>query len=128
LGYDHWSTDEDGERIPLTPIQSAINDIEVHGGLTFAHGCGHGDDPAKGICHISAEGEPDHVWWFGFDCAHAWDLCPGYERDRPWTEDSVYRDQRYVEGEVRKLARQLKALPSPPQKMKEELYEGRGNE
>lgn len=25
--------------------------IRVHGGVTFANGCGHGDNEAQGICH-----------------------------------------------------------------------------
>lgn len=29
---------------------------EVHGGLTFSGRCQHSEDPAKGICHIPAEG------------------------------------------------------------------------
>jgi len=43
-------------------------DAEVHGGLTYANACaGH-------ICHVPKPGEPDDVWWLGFDCIHAGDL------------------------------------------------------
>lgn len=91
-----------------------IPDVDVHGGLTFAKGCGHGDDPAKGICHIPGAGEPDDVWWFGFDCAHGYDVRPASEardRARGWESlrdaYAVYRDLGYVTREVTKLAEQL---------------------
>ena len=109
LDYDHWSYGDDGKPAPLTPTQEAINAIEVHGGLTFASGCRHSDDPSRGICHIPAAGAADHVWWFGFDCAHCNDLSPAWPRSYP-LEDEEYRTQGYVEREVRKLAKQLKAL------------------
>lgn len=35
--------------------------LAVHGGLTYSDRC-HDD-----ICHVPAPGEPDDVWWFGFD-------------------------------------------------------------
>lgn len=111
LSYSHWSYGEDGERVPLTPVQEAINDLEAHGGLTFAHGCGHGDNPATGICHIPGDGEPDSVWWFGFDCAHSGDLSPKYDRDRRWGDTDTYKSQPYVERWVTKLAGQLAAMP-----------------
>lgn len=46
-------------------------DVHVHGGITYARSCS-GD-----LCHEPAPGEPDDVWWFGFDCSHAFDLTPG---------------------------------------------------
>lgn len=46
-----------------------LYDVEVHGGLTYSHKC------QGKICH----NEPnDHIWWFGFDCAHFMDFCPRY--------------------------------------------------
>jgi len=73
-------------------------DIHVHGGLTYSDAC-------QGmICHDPEEGE-DHVWWFGFDCAHAGDSAPsiGISNSR-----DTYRDMAYVISEVEDLARQLK--------------------
>lgn len=96
----------------------------VHGGLTFADHCQPGGEE-RAICHIPGEGEPDHVWWLGFDCAHAFDLLPAHimfhrelaERDpqyRRLTELSkmgpfsdTYRPLSYVQGECRELALQL---------------------
>ncbi|MEJ7745270.1 MAG: hypothetical protein WKF61_00645 [Luteimonas sp.] len=89
-------------------------DIDVHGGLTFADKCRpHESGEQRGICHIPSEGEPDHVWWFGFDCAHAWDFTPAYSgRPEAWfrqCHDETYRDIGYVKSEIRGLARQLAA-------------------
>ena len=58
-------------------------DVEVHGSLTFANRCRPGEDEAHGICHRPEPGEPDHVWWLGFDCGHIWDLQPGYSARYP---------------------------------------------
>ena len=96
-------------------------DIEVHGGITFTGACQDHRDETEGICHRPSPGEPDHVWWLGFDCDHAWDLDPSRavrERQRyGWepAKEEVYRDQAYVESECRKLAKQLK-YAAPPQK------------
>lgn len=80
-------------------------DVAVHGGLTFADRCAESAD-GRGICHIPTPGEPEHVWWLGFDCAHYGDVCPAYESGL-W--DGCYKELAYVEHEVRGLARQLKA-------------------
>lgn len=81
-------------------------DVEVHGGLTFAGLCQE-RDPEHGICHIGDDGEDDHPWWLGFDCAHCDDLAPSYVRH--YGNPGSYRDARYVAAEVEKLARQIKA-------------------
>lgn len=102
-------------------------DVEVHGGLTYADFCG------GHICHKPEPGEPDHVFWFGFDCAHYNDFEPARENITELTrmragrspfafllggitdtadEDYLpkYRDIIYVIGEVEKLAAQLVAV------------------
>jgi hypothetical protein len=75
--------------------------VDVHGGLSYSHKC------QCEICHKPKPGEPDGVWWFGFDCGHCWDLIPvtltyGFSLDR-----EVYRDIAYVRREVESLAEQL---------------------
>jgi hypothetical protein len=94
----------------------ALGTVEVHGGLTFARGCGHGTDETVGICHVPAPGEPDDVWWFGFDCSHSGDASPAIlarERARGWEEiempwgPDVYRDVAYVTTTCASLAAQL---------------------
>lgn len=83
---------------------------EVHGGLTFADFCQEGDE-SRTICHVPGPGEPDRVWWLGFDCGHAWDLAPAMEatyRDLglmpPRTPDSSYKTVAYVKAECARLA------------------------
>jgi hypothetical protein len=94
-------------------------DVEVHGGLTYAAPCSEGV-----ICHVPQEGEPDDVWWLGFDCAHYLDIVPSMLRLRGqlkevtgvdiappqatgYTVEETYRTLGYVEEEVRQLAKQL---------------------
>lgn len=84
---------------------------EVHGGFTYAGHCsGH-------ICHVPEPGEPDHVWWIGFDCGHAFDLQPGLVasmadlglRSLPLLSGWEYRDLPYVRACVEALALQAHA-------------------
>jgi hypothetical protein len=87
-------------------------DVDVHGGLTYADRCqGH-------ICHVPQPGEPDDVWWFGFDCGHAWDIMPALDARtrayglRPLYElfgDVTYKTVDYVQAETNRLAEQLAA-------------------
>lgn len=66
------------------------------------------------ICHLPAPDEPDDVWWFGFDCAHAGDIIPGMASDLKfvgqttgWGAVYEYRDFAYVENQCTELAKQL---------------------
>jgi hypothetical protein len=85
---------------PGHPLHGKDYDIEVD-----VHGA---------ICHVPKPGEPDDVWWFGFDCAHYDDASPGMDALRlkygNFGRHGRYRDKTYVEAEVRSLAEQLKAL------------------
>jgi hypothetical protein len=89
-------------------------DVDVHGGLTYADAC-QTTPENRGICHVPSHGEPDHVWWLGFDCAHDGDFSPSYGRDlgmpTGWGGVVEYRDVAYVENECRGLAKQIKAAP-----------------
>lgn len=93
-------------------------DVGVHGGLTYADFCEPlGDEHGKGICHLPEPGEPDRVWWFGFDCAHSGDYGPRdemYARDRPELcfkriGYDTYKTLAYVKQQCKSLARQLAA-------------------
>jgi len=85
----------------------AVQNLEVHGGLTFADTC-QTDDKEHGVCHIPSPGESDRVWWLGFDCLHAGNTAPGM-REFPGLSE-VYRDQAFVTTEVESLAKQLKEM------------------
>lgn len=86
-------------------------DVDCHGGLTYSDKC---DD--QHICHVSAPGEPEPLWWFGFDCGHFRDLMPGMVftlRRIGITHDvhdmeETYRDLAYARAEVEQLAEQFK--------------------
>jgi hypothetical protein len=80
--------------------------IQAHGGLTYSDRCRHTEDNT-GICHIPGPGEPDDIWWLGFDCAHWGDEIPNRREEYKSFED-VYRDFEYVKYEVEYLARQIK--------------------
>jgi len=85
-------------------------DVQCHGGLTFADSC-HGGEESRGICHKPEAGEPDHVWWLGFDCAHSGDMYHMGITGMPLMDHggySVYRNIVYVTGECASLAKQLK--------------------
>lgn len=90
------------------PHQELEDAIDVHGGLTYSGACaGH-------ICHVPKPGEPDDVWWFGFDCGHAFDEGPALDAlvrrhaGRPFKfEYAHYRPLAHVMGEVERLAAQL---------------------
>lgn len=88
--------------------------LSIHGGLTFAASCDHSDE-ATGICHVPAAGEPDNIWWFGFDCAHAFDRMPGIEAIEAKLGETairgcIYRDLAYVTAECQSLSKQLKEI------------------
>ena len=135
-GHPLWGWDQDAVAPDLG--------IEVHGGLTYSRICDEGGpSPQRGlviesrrICHVPvtpATWAPlrhgsdyrvesgGHVWWFGFDCNHVYDLVPADRRHRSFLAAEtakVYRDDAYVVREVTNLAAQLRAVadgkPVPP--------------
>jgi hypothetical protein len=90
---------------------------DVHGGLTFADFCQEGPEEAT-ICHVPGPGEPDRVYWLGFDCAHAWDLSPARaarEResgmpDYPGLMQETYKTVAFVKAQCASLAAQAVAV------------------
>lgn len=80
-------------------------DADVHGGLTYGNTC------QGSICHVPKPGEPDDVFWVGFDCNHSGDVAPGMEAVLPGYHEhfASYRTLDYVQRECRKLAEQAKA-------------------
>lgn len=88
--------------------------VEVHGGLTFSGHCQEKEDN-HGICHVPGQGEPDDVWWLGFDCSHAGDVCPAYDK-LFLNRESSYKNVDYVKGEIAQLAKQLKARNPQPER------------
>lgn len=91
--------------------------FRVHGGLTFSDFCQEGAEET-GICHVPMPGQPDRVWWLGFDCAHCDDMSPAtfvtaglrYQRAMQSNPRYAYRTLEYVQAECGRLAAQLKAV------------------
>lgn len=115
LGYNSKTCDEtcdEGDDYWCSHRVEAI--ISVHGGLTFASGCQEDGSRESSVCHIAQPGRPSKIWWFGFDCAHAGDFCPGMDArlpdnlKYPRITGERYRDVQYVMmSEIRRLADQL---------------------
>lgn len=78
-------------------------DVRIHGGLSYGKAC-QGD-----ICHVPKPGEPDGVFWLGFDCGHYNDVVPNHLAEWAPPSTAIYRDQGYVTNETRILAEQAKA-------------------
>jgi hypothetical protein len=104
LGYDHIE-----------------DEIDVHGGLTYSDRC----MTSGPVCHVPEPGEPDDVWWFGFDCGHYQDLIPRMQASLTQTPDgrsiaerlvryASYRPLAYVQAEVERLASQLTSCSDRP--------------
>ena len=80
----------------------ALDDFpEPHGGFTFSVSC------RGAILHVPEPGEPDDVWWLGFDCAHLGDH---WQLDEAPDLDRVYRDIPYVTNECEELAARLREM------------------
>jgi len=92
-----------------------IDNLNVHGGLTFAAMCDENTDPDHPhICHVPAPGRPGDVWWLGFDCAHGgMDHIPGLATAmteagiKNRQSDGQYRTLDYVRAECTNLAAQV---------------------
>lgn len=79
-----------------------------------------------GLGHIN-----DENWYFGFDCSHAFDLCPkieafskavgyrplGMTPELPSHMRDVYRNIKYVENECKLLAEQVKTTCIRPRSL-----------
>jgi len=52
---------------------------ELSPDVNYAAACQEGPE-GETICHVPGPGEPDHLWWLGFDCGHAWDIQPNRPR------------------------------------------------
>ena len=69
-------------------------DVDVHGGLTYSS-------------------EEKDGYWLGFDCAHYDDVTPcvvGSFLYLDMFNEGTYKDMKYVEKELMRLVRQIKAL------------------
>lgn len=86
---------------------------DAHGGITYAEHCD--DDPIDGICHVPEPGEPDHMYWVGFDCGHYMDLSPTLLEHDLVLPDQTYKDLDYVKDQITDLAFQAHRAEKRPQ-------------
>jgi hypothetical protein len=60
------------------------------------------------VCHTPKPGEPDDVWWFGFDCIGSDDIVPAfmlmYSQRMLLNERAVYRDEEWVRQQLKDMA------------------------
>lgn len=101
------------------PLHGMIHDdankhVEVHGGLTYSATCGPHPpkhrDIARAVYHVTEPDDPELVWLFGFDCAHAQDYSPTVahrQEGEAGVDARNYRDFAYVTAQYESLARQL---------------------
>jgi hypothetical protein len=89
-----------------------VDTLAAPGGVNFARGCDYMKGEGRGVCHVPDQGEPDSVWWLGFDCSHAWDISPGLLARIPGYPigDAEYRTLEFVKGACSVLAAQLFVL------------------
>lgn len=93
-----WHGKADGDAYAL--------DVSVHGGVTYGAEC------TGRVCHVPAPGEPEHLWWIGFDAAHDMDVRPfdsfgaSLGIFRMGDGAGEYRTIHYMRGEVERLAKQ----------------------
>lgn len=92
----HWGDD------------ATFYELDVHGGVTFTAACA-GDPDGHSICHLTEPGDPDPLWWVGFDCNHAGDNAPAYATDELLAEYGSYKPLSYVKAECASLVDQAKA-------------------
>ena len=78
----------------------ALPDLRVHGGLTYSN--------SKPQTDFQRE-YPGYTW-FGFDCAHLGDIVPGMLEVHGRYSEGTYKTIRFVEMELRDLARQIKEV------------------
>ena len=105
-------------------IQAFENYFHVHGGLNYYRF----DLPPKAY----TENPSKDFWFFGFSCTHEGDIVPLNEDcsncgdeflERPIRHGDSYKDMKFVEKEVRKLAHQLKQIENELE-LKLVLFEG----
>jgi len=104
---DHWLARK-GEAARY-PSGDAANALRDHAAELVSFDAWVRLAEASAVCHIPGEGEPDGVWWLGFDCSHCDDMTPAYVR-HGLCSGGRYRSLAYVRAECADLARQLDAM------------------
>lgn len=77
-----------------------IQNVDVHGGITYA----------KGTLHGINDDILDKLWWFGFDTLHPGDMHLFINSLTSSFNEGTYKDLEYTRKEVKSLAEQLKQI------------------
>lgn len=81
----------------ISEFEQTINNINVHGGITY----------------VGKRENDDDIYW-GFDCGHLGDDSPGLDEMIPGGhhkfDGDTYKDKEYVMEEVKSLAKQLSEI------------------
>jgi len=83
---------------------------DIHGGLTYSAPCTAIQENGGGLCHVPGAGEPDSLWWFGFDFNHLGDRNPA----DPSTAGGRYWTTAEAKAECAALALQIVLGPAKP--------------
>jgi hypothetical protein len=86
---------------------TALDRVDVHGGITWAGWRPGGDDSPITNWHTA--------WYIGFDCAHSGDLVPGMRFlgfNGSLSLEETYKDIDYVRDQCERLAAQASAAIS----------------
>lgn len=97
---------------------SVLAGFRTHARITYAALCEEGDGEEPRVCCVAESGRSANVWWFGFDCAHPFDVVPSRVAllghigltYAARTGPAVYRRFGYVREQVTLLASQLAAV------------------
>lgn len=98
---------------PWNGLEDEKLPADVHGGVTYTRACD--EDPELGVCHVPPTGEPDGLWWVGFDFAHLGDYSPGMwtvpqvthrRKEHYWTETEVMVEVTQVAAQVAEAGRE----------------------
>lgn len=83
-------------------VETPLERPSVHGGITYSEHC------QDHVCHVPAPGEPEHLFWQGFDAMHAWDVSPSRADEAPC--DGSYKTITFMIRETERLAEQARAV------------------
>lgn len=105
IEYDK-SVNRDKNRQNNTPEMLIV----VHGDLNYSDFCQE-DNKEHGVCHQALPGQPDKIWWYGFDTSHTGDLIPSRSTFAGrLNKNNIYRDIKYIKNQIASLAIQLKEI------------------
>lgn len=80
--------------------------LPAHGGVNYTCECDDTCPDMQGVCHAPEPGEPERIWWLGFDCGHGGcDESPVLRVGLPYLSlGGTYRTLHYVSCVCHELA------------------------